>query len=209
VDRKKHAAAGAERSLRRKVKNKEDHHKRPPAVSVQLARLFGTESRIATRDLRTPAEWRATLRKVVREVGRYLDANVESDEVHMMMLYSGLAAAEESLKEDDFWPAYVEGITRLALTLMGDCPDHRKRKWGAKRKEHYRLRRMRSVRYCQDELQRVRTLLTTSAVGFPKLSINPRDALGEFRELYGPRGTYIEFFRWYRKTYPEDYVAVF
>lgn len=178
-------------------------------MRVQLARLFGAESIIATQGSRSLAEWRATLRKVVRELGRYLDANVESDEVHMMMLYSGLAAAEEALKEDDFWLGYVEGITRLALVLMGDYPDHRKRKGGAKRKDHYRLRKLRTIRYYQDELQRVKTLLATSAFGFPKLSMNPRNALGEFRELYGKRGTYIEFFRWYRKTYPEDYAAVF
>jgi len=190
------------------MKKKEDQNV-PKAVSVQLARLFGAESSAARRSSLTHAQWRATLGKVVRELGRYLDANVESDEVHMMMLYSGLAAAEEALKQNDFWPGYVEGITRLALLLMGDYPDHRKRKGGAKRKDHYQLRRLRKVRYCQDEIQRVKTLLATSAFGYPKLSKNPRDALGEFRELHGRRATYHEFFRWYRKTYPEDYAAVF
>jgi len=191
------------------MKNKEDNSRTLPAVRVQLSRLFGAESRIATQEQRNPVEWRATLRKVVRELGQYLGANVESDEVHMMMLYSGLAAAEESLKQDDFWPGYVEGITRLALTLMGDYPDHRKRKGGAKRKDHYLLRRMRTIRYYQDELQRVKTLLSTTTIGYPKLTMNPRDALSEFQELYGRQGTYIEFFRWYRRTYPEDYAAVF
>ena len=190
------------------MKSKEDQDV-AKSISVQLARLFGAESSAARQSSRTHAEWRVTLGKVVRELGHYLDANVESDEVHMMMLYSGLAAAEEALKENDFWPGYVEGITRLALLLMGDYPDHRKRKGGAKRKDHYQLRKLRTVRYLQDELQRVKTLLATSAFGYPKLSKNPRDALGEFRELHGRRATYIEFFRWYRKTYPEDYAAVF
>ncbi len=179
------------------------------SMSVQLARLFGAKSSISSQGPHSPAEWRSTLGKVVRELGRYLDANVESDEVHMMMLYSGLAAAEEALKEDDFWPGYVEGMTRLALVLMGDYPDHRKRNGGAKRKDHYQLRKMRTVRYCQDELQRLKTLLATTTLGYPELSKNPRDALGEFRELHGPRATYIEFFKWYRKTYPKDYAAVF
>jgi hypothetical protein len=92
---------------------------------------------------------------------------------------------------------------------MGNYPDHRKRKGGAKQKDYYRLRKLRTIRYNKDELQRVTTLLAAFSVGFPKLSVNPRDALGEFRELYGRRGAYNEFFRWYRKTYPEDYASVF
>jgi hypothetical protein len=189
--------------------NAKENQNVPKAMSVQLARLFGAESKAAGQSSLTQAEWRAILTKVVRELGHYLDANIESDEVHMMMLFSGLAAAEDALKETHFWPGYVEGITRLVLLLMGDYPDHRKRKGGAKRKDHYQLRRLRTVRYCKDELQRVKTLFAASALGYPKLSKDPRDALSEFREIHGRRATYIEFFRWYKKKYPEEYAAVF
>jgi hypothetical protein len=99
-------------------------------MEVQLARLFGAASAEAKMKSRSPAQWKRTLRGVLLELFRYLEANVETDDVHWPMLHSGLAAAYESLKGSDFWPGYVEGITRLALILMGDYPDHRKRKEG-------------------------------------------------------------------------------
>src|SRR6266481_6447219 len=76
----------------------------PPGVEVQLARLFGAASSEAKMKSRTPAQWKKTLRGVLQELFRYLDANVETDDVHWPMLHSGLAAAYESLKGKDFWP---------------------------------------------------------------------------------------------------------
>ena len=181
----------------------------PTAMLVQLAKLFGTESRAARETSRSSSEWKKILKKSLRELGRYLDENVDSDELHMMMLYSGLASAEESLKEDDFWPGYVEGITRFALLLMGDYPDHRKRKPGRKKKNHYVLRQCRTLKYIQDETQRLRTLFAVSACGVPNLSRDPRDVLSDFRQAYGTQATYKQFFRWYRENYPEDYALVF
>src|ERR1700674_4424299 len=111
----------------------------PRGMEVQLARLFGAASSEAKMKSRSPAQWKRTLRGVLQELFHYLEANVETDDVHWPMLHSGLAAAYESLKSNDFWPGYVEGITRLALILMGDYPDHRKRKRGRKPEDHYRL----------------------------------------------------------------------
>src|SRR5271155_2585119 len=109
----------------------------PPAMKVQLARLFRPSSREARLETGSATEWRRVLRKVVRELDRYLSTNVETDAVHRLMLHSGLSAANESLKRHNFWPGYVERITRLALLLMGDYPDHRKRVRGGRRKQHY------------------------------------------------------------------------
>jgi hypothetical protein len=100
------------------------------STQVQLARLFGSASKLATTDRRTAAQWRKTLKAVLGELDRYVSANVDTDELHRSMLLTGLVAADESLKQDDFWPGYAEGITRLALILLGDYPDHRRRKPG-------------------------------------------------------------------------------
>lgn len=77
---------------------------------------------------RSAEQWKRTLLAVLAELDRYLAANVETDDVHLLMLHSGLYAAHESLRHEDFWPGYVEGITRFAVLLMGDYPDHRRRK---------------------------------------------------------------------------------
>jgi len=102
----------------------------PRALQVQLGRLFGAASSEASRSSRTPTEWRRTLRRVLHEIDRYLIANVDTDDLHLQMLQSGLFAADEALKEEDFWPGYVEGITRVLLLLLGDYPDHRRRRGG-------------------------------------------------------------------------------
>ena len=117
----------------------------PKAMQVQLARLFGSSSGEARAKARTPAEWKKTLTKVLGELERYLDANIHTDELHFFLLMGCLMAGRESLKEEDFFAGYAEAVTRLALLLMGDYPDHRRRKTGLKKADHYSLARHRSV----------------------------------------------------------------
>jgi hypothetical protein len=178
-------------------------------MKVQLARLFGAESSEAKMESRSSAQWKSTLRGVLEELFRYLKANIETDEVHWPMLRSGLFAAHESLKGKDFWPGYVEGITRLALILMGDYPDHHKRKLGRKPQDHYQLSRYRSVQYVQTSNQKLKTLVDAPSMVGIELSKDAYAALREFRGVAGYKVGYKEFFRWYRKKYPQDYAAVF
>lgn len=74
-------------------------------------------------------------------------ANADTDELHRFIILSGLYAADEALKQDDFWQGYVEGITRALLILLGDYPDHRDRKTGRKDEAHYKLDTMRSAQW--------------------------------------------------------------
>jgi hypothetical protein len=139
----------------------------PRAMQVQLARLFGSDSKEARCAAKSTAEWRKTLKSVVHEIDRYIAHNIGTDELHRWMLLSGLAAADESLNEKHFGPGYAEGITGLALTLLGDYPDHCKRKPGRKKDDHYKLDRLRSMHWTQTPNQRLQTLL---AVGIPRVS---------------------------------------
>lgn len=139
----------------------------PRAMQVQLARLFGSDSKEARSAARSSAEWRKTLKSLLHEIDRYIAHNIDTDELHHWMLLSGLAAADESLNEKHFGPGYAEGITGLALTLLGDYPDHCKRKPGRKKDDHYKLDRLRSMHWTQTPNQRLQTLL---AVGIPRVS---------------------------------------
>ncbi len=179
------------------------------AIKTQLSRLFGSTSKLASADARTPAQWRKVLRAVLQEIEGYVAENVDSDEMHKLMLLSGILAADEALNEDDFWPGYVEGITRLMLILLGDYPDHRRRKYGRKKEDHYKLDRLRSVQWVQTPEQRFRTLFRVGIVGFPELSANPREVLRSFRDLFGYKPTHTDFMEWYRKSYPKDYTSIF
>ena len=181
----------------------------PEAMQVQLARLFGAESREARQTARTSKEWKATLREVLQELIRYIDANVDTDELHGVMIATGLWAADESLKEKNFWPGYAEGITRVLLALLGNYPDHRRRKTGAKARHHYYLGSERTLHYSQNAEQRFCTLLDAGAFGLPGLKTPPRDVLMEFRRRFGSKATHAEFVRWFKKCFPDQYTTVF
>ncbi len=183
----------------------------PKGWKVQLSRLFGQNSREAKKDNRTPAEWKRTLKKTLDELCQYLEEHVHTDEMHASMLYACLYAAHESLKEKDFWPGYLEGITRFSLLLMGDYPDHRRRRGGKKTKDHYSLNCMRSIIYTQSMSQKVRTMLSAPKVGLPCFDIDVRSALSLFRVETGLSATYKdkEFIRWFKKRYPNEYSALF
>jgi len=175
----------------------------PKAMQIQLARLFGARSKDADRGTRSAAEWRKTLRAVLQEVDRYLAANLDTDELHRWMLLSGLAAAHQSLKDEDFWPGYAEGITRLALILLGDYPDYRKSKPGRKKDAHYDLNMYRSGYWVQTPEQRFRTLLAAGNLGYPKLSALPQDVVDEFRRQHGFKPDHADFNGMVSSIFPE------
>ncbi len=181
----------------------------PPAMKIQLARLFGSKSSVAKVNERTPRDWKLTLNQVLDELEHYLEKNVHTDTIHYLMLRSGLHSARESLKEEDFLLGYIEGITRLALLLIGDYPDHRKRKLGRKQANYYELSHFRSQIWLQNSNQRLNTLIAAWNLGILKLTKNPMDALGEFRDQYGFKPDYEAFFEWYKQIYPQDYASVF
>jgi hypothetical protein len=179
------------------------------AMQIQLARLFGSQSKEARTKTRTAAQWRKSLKAVLQEIDRYVAANVDTDELHQVMVLSGLAGAAESLKQEDFWPGYAEGMTRLALTLLGDYPDHRRRKPGRKRDGHYLLNRSRSVQWTQTPRQRFLTVMDAGCFGHPRLSARPSDILFEFRKRFGTKPSQSDFLEWYRNSFPNDYAAIF
>lgn len=181
-----------------------------PATRAQLARLFGEASQEASREEMTSSQWRSVLRKVLDHLHSYLRANVPTDDIHSLMLCTGLASARKSLdQDDDFWPGFAEGMTRLALLLMGDYPDHRKNRPGSRKKNHFELRRLRTLRYTQDATQKLECLIAAYQFGLPKFRGDPLLALDEFRMQHGSEASYDDFIAWYKINYPENYVLVF
>jgi hypothetical protein len=182
----------------------------PRAFQVQFSRLFGESSKIAKAQVLTGRQWRKVLKKLLDEIYHYIEENVTTDELHYMMLCSGLASAFKSLKDDDFfWPGYIEGITRLCLLLLGDYPDHRRRKGGKKTQDHYKLNLHRKLCYAQDADRRVRVFHAATKMGFLGPSHEFNVIMSEFREEKGFKASYRDFMRWYRIRYPEKYSKLF
>jgi hypothetical protein len=190
------------------VKVKMKKYPTAPAMRVQLSRLFSANSRIANVSERTDADWRRDLRLVLAELHRYLIANIDTDIIHLHMLESGFLAAYAGLDADNFWPSYVEGITRIMLCLMGNYPDHRDRKSGSKSTDHYKLDKDRAPIFIQNAEQRLHMLLW-SASGLAELKKPPFEALHEFRAEVGFHPPVTDFLAWYKRHYPIDYGKVF
>ena len=181
----------------------------PPAFKIQMARLFGATSAEAKNEHRTIEQWRKTLQKSLDEIYAYTEANIETDDIHWLMICSAFASAHAALKEDFFWPGFIEGLVRLNLLVLGDYPDHRKRKGGKKKSTHYSLNSFRSLHYLQDSDQKLRVLYAQPRLGFPELSISPLDAMSIFRNQHGYQASHREFMKWYKKNYPKDYASIF
>jgi hypothetical protein len=189
---------------------KKDRNIVPKALQIQFALLFGDSSKIAKSTELTDPQWRKVLKKSLDEIYNYIKENVTTDELHYMMLYSGLSSAFNALQKDDFfWPGYIEGITRLCLLLLGEYPDHRKRKGGKKNKDHYKLNVHRKLCYAQDADQKVRVLRASSRIGFLGPSHDFNSIIGEFRSEKGFKASYTDFITWYRRQYPEEYSKLF
>jgi hypothetical protein len=176
-------------------------------MTILLSRLFGAGSAEARATGRSPAAWRKTLRRVDEELLQYLDANVHTDPVHEMMLHYAVLAADKALDDEDFWPAYAEAMVRLALLLMGDYPDHRRRKGSGKRTDHYRLSYHRTIGFIRDPEQKYRWLHAGKNLG--ETTFDPRDAWFSYQTKVGKKATRKGFLRWFRDKHPAEYAKLF
>lgn len=181
----------------------------PKSMQVQLARLFGTSSAELKSVERTPRQWRKTLQKQLDEVFKYAEENINTDEVHWLMICSGFADASESLKAEEFWPGYVEGITRVCLLLMGDYPDHRKYKGGKRKANHYDLGSYRKLVYAQGVTEKEKVVRIAAKLGVPGVALNIREVVSEFRSERGWGADSAEFVSWFKKRYPKEYASIF
>lgn len=181
----------------------------PEPMRVQLTKLFGAQSREATASCRTDREWRRTFRHVLNELEKYVDANIATDRPHREMIGWTFDAAHISLEQESFYIPYIEALTRLALLLMGEYPDHRRRKGGGKREDHYNLQLCRSVHFTRNSGQRRSTLIAAQRLGLPNCEKDPLRALSEFRKAYGYKVGHEVFLGWFAQNYPLQYASTF
>lgn len=178
-------------------------------MKVQLERLFGANHTEATREFRTDAQWRATLKRVLRELYQYKLKNVESDNLHQEKIETCFESANEALLSKEFYVGYIEALTRLCLILMGDYPDHRNRKGSGMREDHYSLTAERNVFYTSTGGQRLYCLAAAHSFGLPGCVVNPYEEISNWRRDVGNEANLGDFPRWFSVKYPEHYSATF
>jgi hypothetical protein len=179
------------------------------AIEAQLLLLFGEGSRYSGSASKTTAERRRTLRAILAELGRYMEANIDTDESHWATLRYGLNIAGDALRCADFWPGYCAGLAHIAIALLGHFPDHSRKGPGRPKKDRYRLDSNRSVAWSQTPQQRVNTLFFPVDFGAPEGPASPRARYLECCRDTGSQASARDRLRWYRKKYPSGYTQFF
>jgi hypothetical protein len=178
-----------------------------------LSFMFGKQSTHGLANgLLDEGTWRKYRRKVLRELRKYIDANVVcTDALHQQRIGIALRKIEEAegigeplLREQ----AFVTGLVELCLTLLGTMPNHWDRRV-VNKAHHRRLDRQRTLTYAQSPEQRAHLIFDACRSGF--LPGMDRHAAPEVWDRYwagvrqkDPAG----FVRWFRKTYPEKFASL-
>lgn len=178
-----------------------------------LSFLFGKQSTHGLANgLLDEGTWRRYRRKVLRELRRYIDANVVcTDAIHRQRIDIALTKIEEAegigeplLREQ----AFVAGLVELCLVLLGGMPNHWERRV-VNKAHHRRLDRQRTLTYAQSPEQRAHLIFDACQSGF--LPGMDRGAAPDVWDRYwagvrqkDPAG----FVRWFRRTHPERFAAL-
>ncbi len=182
---------------------KQKKHPVPSSLQDQLQMLFGWSTKIGRSKYLTDSQFKQTAMRVLRELEKYLSANVHSDFSHPEELRLALKSAQGNDNPEYWWPRVFEGLVRLSLLLMGDLPSHEQHTGGRPSKDYYSLKRHRSVCWTQTNLQHIRMLYTAEY----KLSKKIWRFQKEFAESSDSDN--IDLITWLRKNYPLDYAKVY
>lgn len=180
----------------------------PEEIIALNKSLFGCKSRDSQKYERTEKEWKELLKKYVVEIQEYLNENIETDSIHMERLLAAASSSETALRKEDYLPLYIEGLIRLIFTLIGQSPEHCRRKGGRKAKDHYKLDKYRNICYIQDSQQKYRLLHFASQHHYISIQ-HMRSVYYDFCKEF----TYYEkkkkFINWFKEKYSDDYLRIF
>ena len=152
-----------------------DYIQVPDSLQELLMYLYGLTSYDASIDYRTQKEWVQLFKKINDDLYHYIETNIDTDFIHFSEIMKSLFQADNSLSEDFFWPNYINGLIRIILLLIGDIPDHFARKGGRKEKDHYSLKRTRSISYSNNSDQKNQLIYKASRYKLTKLSKDQAD----------------------------------
>ncbi len=100
-----------------------------------------------------PREWRQYCRRLIRELERYIRANVVPDHAHAEQIEIALNVLRDAVDAAGREASLVAALARLCLLLIGDLPKHWRRA-AVNRPEYFMLDRHRTVHYSQSPAQK-------------------------------------------------------
>lgn len=180
----------------------------PEKIIVLNKSLFGCQSKDSQMYERTEIEWKKLLKKYVIEIQKYLNENIDTDSIHMERLLDAASSSESALKNDEYLPLYIEGLIRLIFTLIGQSPEHYRRKGGRKTKDHYKLDKYRNIIYSQNANQKYQLLYYASRYNYISIR-NLKLVYYDFCKKFGFHEKKRKFINWFKKKYPNDYLRIY
>ncbi len=157
-------------------------------------------------------EWKKRLSKLFTTIGKAVQKNVRSDEIHKNRLFSIIELLKEECQlKENIDISIIEKLFYVIFDLLGGMPNYQEfSKHGIQKyKWAYRLDTERTLQYTQSNYQKSLLLL--------EISKNP-DYMSRLKHTYNDlfllihedfKGNSKGFIDWFKKEYPEIYLEIF
>ena len=143
------------------MKREKDFIQIPLQVEHFLSNMFGKDSTHGLAGSSTKSDWTRLCKRLISHLEKYIEQNVYTDRIHMNRiqmqignLRASLAANVRSARE----PLLFTTFCKLCLLLMGDLPNHWRKKV-VNRSKYFRLNQRRSLIYIQSRQQKVNLIV--------------------------------------------------
>jgi hypothetical protein len=177
------------------------------AVEFFLSFVLGTSSTHGVGACLDDVEWRRYCKRLTCELEKYIATNVVTDRDHDGQIRTAISklkrATRPGLDPRLRERILVVALLELSLLLLGDLPNHRKRK-KINRPEHYLLNKYRSLHYSQMADQKAK-LLGKFYEPFAVESPVKTRIWNEYDLSRRQIGGSARFVEWFHKNYPAEY----
>jgi hypothetical protein len=184
----------------------------PISVEYLLSALFGKLNYHGYVGAVSKSKWQKDLTKVATYLKKSIEFNVHTDTIHRARLLRSCDDLVEKLKKtktiNDINAVTIECLTRLAFLLLGNMPDHWRRR-APYQDRFWRLDGHRSIQYHQTTEQKAYLLIHLVDIK-KEFDISIKD----YRDLHdafyrGFKSKAHPFLLWFKHEYPKIYCEVF
>ena len=159
-------------------------------------------------------EWRGYCTRLFDHLQRYVETNLVTDALHREQIQHALQSLKGAVRQPEREALLVTGLVRLCFLLLGDAPNHWRKKV-VNRPDYFALDRFRSIHYAQSPEQRARMIWRTAV--YPRIEkarqAGPDDPDAErWHSLYhrlDRGGRHAEFIEAFRRECATEYVKLF
>jgi hypothetical protein len=181
----------------------------PLSVEHFLSYMFGKNSTHGLAGSSSKSDWTKLCKKLILHLEKYVEQNIYTDRIHLQRIKLQIDALRASLSvkvgpaRD---PLLFAAFCKLCLLLMGDLPDHWRKKV-VNRPEYFRLNPRRSLLYVQSRQQKVNLILRECTRG--QFSGKFTDDKSEQIQRNAWNMDNGEFLEWFQKSYLDIHLMLF